>query len=105
YRRVVPNASCLLIGPSDAPQKIAEGVFEYRPRTAELIATQYRVSQAMGCGFFDLVSFQGGPLSTVQWAAAEPSYLSEDHIHYTRLGYERLGEVLYGALLEGYRDP
>src|SRR5262249_37291384 len=27
YRRVVPNASCLLIGPSDAPQKIAEGVF------------------------------------------------------------------------------
>jgi hypothetical protein len=37
----------------------------------------------------------------VQWAANDPAYASQDHIHYTRLGYQRLGEVLLSALLEG----
>ena len=37
----------------------------------------------------------------VQWAASDPAYASQDHIHYTRVGYQRLGEVLLSALLEG----
>ena len=60
-----------------------------------------RVALEHGCGFFDLVAFQGGSLSMVQWAANDPAYASQDHIHYTRLGYQRLGEVLLSALLEG----
>lgn len=102
-REVVPEASCLLVGPSDRPMKIEENVFEGRPRTADIIRVQHRVAVEMGCGFFDLVAFQGGPMSTVQWAANDPAYASNDHIHYTRTGYLRLGEVLLDALLEGYQ--
>ena len=100
-RDTVPDASCLLIGPSDRPMQVEERVFEDRTRTAELIEVQHRVALQYGCGFFDLVAFQGGALSMVQWAASDPAYASQDHIHYTRLGYQRLGEVLLSALLEG----
>ena len=100
-RDTVPDASCLLIGPSDRPMQVEERVFEDRSRTAELIEVQHRVALEHGCGFFDLVAFQGGALSMVQWAASDPAYASQDHIHYTRLGYQRLGEVLLSALLEG----
>ncbi len=100
-RNAVPDASCLLIGPSDRPTQVEERVFEDRARTAAVIAVQHRVSLEHGCGFFDLVAFQGGALSMVQWAASDPAYASQDHIHYTRLGYQRLGEVLLSALLDG----
>ncbi len=100
-RETVPEASCLLIGPSDRPLQVEERVFEDRARTAQLIEIQHRVALEQGCGFFDLVAFQGGSLSMVQWAANHPAYASQDHIHYTRLGYQRLGEVLLSALLEG----
>ncbi len=100
-RDTAPEASCLLIGPSDRPMQVEERVFEHRSRTASLIAVQHRVALEQGCGFFDLVAFQGGALSMVQWAANDPAYASQDHIHYTRVGYQRLGEVLLSALLEG----
>ena len=100
-REAVPEASCLLIGPSDRPVQVEERVFEDRSRTARVIEVQHRVALERGCGFFDLVAFQGGALSMVQWAANDPAYASQDHIHYTRLGYQRLGEVLLSALLEG----
>jgi lysophospholipase L1-like esterase len=109
-RDAVPEASCRLIGPSDRPMQVEERVFEDRSRTARLIEVQHRVALEHGCGFFDLVAFQGGALSMVQWAATDPAYASQDHIHYTRVGYQRLGEVLLSALLEGMpelggRDP
>lgn len=100
-RETVPEASCLLIGPSDRPTQIEERVFEDRDRTMRLIEVQHRVALELGCGFFDLVAFQGGALSMVQWAANDPAYASQDHIHFNRLGYQRLGEVLLAALLEG----
>lgn len=103
-RETVPNAACLLVGPSDRPVRRGDGTFEDRPRTAQIIETQHRVALESGCGFFDLVAFTGGPLSMVQWAAHEPPFAAPDHVHFTRRGYERLGDVLLGALLDGY-DP
>jgi len=100
-RETVPEASCLLIGPSDRPIQVEERVFEDRTRTMKLVEVQHRVALELGCGFFDLVAFQGGALSMVQWAANDPAYASQDHIHYSRVGYQRLGEVLLAALLEG----
>ncbi len=109
-REVAPAASCLLIGASDRPQRIEEAGGENgeatawtdRPRTHAVNAIQRKVALEAGCGFFDLVAFQGGPLSMVEWAVMSPPYARPDHIHFTRRGYERLGEVLLGALLEGF---
>jgi len=104
-REAVPEASCLLIGPSDRPARDAgTGEPVDRPRTADLIDAQRRIAVEAGCGFFDLVAFSGGPLSMVDWAALDPPYAAPDLVHYTYEGYRRLGEVLTDALLEGYDD-
>jgi lysophospholipase L1-like esterase len=100
-RETVPKASCLLMGPSDRPVRVDDDVFEDRPRTAHINAIQSRAAPDAGCGYFDLLAFQGGPLSMVEWAAAEPPYGQPDHVHFTMRGYHRLWQVLHDALLEG----
>lgn len=100
-QETAPQAACLLIGPSDRPLR-EEGELKDRPRTAAIIATQQRVSRDLGCAFFDLVAFGGGPMSMVRWAAAEPPFAQPDLVHFTVRGYRRLGDVLLQALLDGY---
>ncbi len=103
-RQTAPDASCLLIGPSDRPIGAADGSWAPRPLTAEITATQRRVAADLGCGFFDLVAFMGGPLSMTEWASHEPAYGRVDHVHFTYEGHARLAEVLENALLAGYAD-
>lgn len=99
-RSTVPRASCVLIGPSDRPVRLPDdGGWAHRPRTDAVVEVQRRVSRELGCGFFDLVAYSGGPLSMVRWAAVDPPYGAPDHIHFTRRAYKRLGEVFTAALL------
>jgi len=104
-RHSVPQASCLLVGPSDRPNRSDGGQYLDRPRTAQIVATQRAVSHEYGCGFFDLVAFMGGPLSMLDWCNGEPPLGASDHVHFTHRGYEALGNVLHDALMLGYDAP
>lgn len=95
-REVAPDASCLLIGPSDWPARGADGTYANRPRTAEVIATQRAAARRHGCAFFDLVAFQGGPLSMPGWV--ERGLALGDHVHFTDAGHRRLAGALDRAL-------
>lgn len=101
----VPMASCLLVGPSDRPIVNRDGTIEPRPRTDQVIDVQRRVAAELGCGFFDMVRYGGGPLHMVTWASMDPAWAQEDHIHYTIRGYTRMGDVMTRALLETYEGP
>jgi lysophospholipase L1-like esterase len=103
-REVAPDASCLLISPSDRPERVDTGGFEPRPRTAQVIDAQRRVARDFLCGFFDMVACTGGPMSMVTWAAATPAYGASDHVHFTAIGYQRIGELLLQALLASYPE-
>lgn len=103
-RGTVPGSACMLVGPSDRPMRGEDGELVDRPRTHEIIEVQRRVSRDMGCSFFDLVAFGGGPLSMLDWTDTDPPYAQRDHVHFTVHGYLRLGEVLHSTLLEGYDD-
>lgn len=98
-REVVPEASCLLIGPSDRPLRAADGTYGPRPRTAQVIEVQRRLAAEFGCAFFDLVAFMGGEMAMIDWVRATPPLARRDHVHFTALGYQRLGEALLQALL------
>lgn len=105
-QETVPEASCLLIGPSDRPVlDEATDAWVDRPRTAEINEVQRRVSRELGCAYFDLVAFTGGPLSMVEWVEHDPPHGARDHIHFTRHGYQRLAEELHAALLERFPEP
>lgn len=110
-REVAPSAACLLVGPSDRPVRLKSDAltlhgerFAHRPRTAQINDAQRRVAAELGCGFFDVVEFMGGPLSMVRWVRSSPALGTPDHVHFTRVGYERMGEVLLHALLEEGTD-
>ena len=104
-RLAVPDASCLLIGPSDRPVRLEDGQYVERPRTAEVVATQREVAFEFGCAFFDVVKLMGGPLGMLDWCDGEPPYGASDHVHFTTRGYQVMGNVLYDALMERYDQP
>ncbi|NUN14329.1 MAG: hypothetical protein HUU55_11920 [Myxococcales bacterium] len=99
FKRAVPRASCLLIGPSDRPIRDS-GLITARPRQAQIVETQKIVSKEFRCGFFDLVAFMGGETSMATWVAE--GLASTDHIHLTSEGYDRMAEAVYETLLQGY---
>jgi lysophospholipase L1-like esterase len=101
-RDVVPETSCLLVGPSDRPIENPDGTFIDRPRTSQIVETQRKLSAEYGCGFFDMVAFMGGRLSMLRWVNSLPPLGTPDYVHFTRVGYEALGNALHAALMAGF---
>ncbi|MGB0589447.1 MAG: GDSL-type esterase/lipase family protein [Myxococcota bacterium] len=112
-RATVPGASCLLIGPSDRPERVSRPdgkpwpedeaqQFFARARQPQLIAAQKRVALRNGCGYWDMAAAMGGSLSMLRWVHSEPRLAARDYIHLTRAGYERLGGLFHQALMAGY---
>jgi lysophospholipase L1-like esterase len=102
-RDAAPRAACLLVGPTDRPERVRRVGWVPRARQEQINEAQRAIARDLGCAFFDTVAFQGGPLATVAWARAEPPLASRDHVHLTRLGYERLGAALVEAILADER--
>jgi len=102
-RDAVPDASCLLVGPSDRPEVEDDGRVRPRPRAAQVVEVQRRLSADYGCGFFDLIRLQGGHGAMARWVTHDPPMGRDDYTHFTRRGYERVAELLESALLAGYR--
>ena len=103
-RRAAPEASCLLVGPPDMgrPSLAYHGPMGTPPKQPQLIEVQRDVAGLVGCGYFDFYSAMGGEDSNLRWAEQDPSMVSGDGIHFNALGYEALGDMLYGALNDGY---
>lgn len=99
---VAPRASCLLMGPGDFPRKDETGTWHNRQRIDEIIEVQRRVALEHGCGFWDTKAFMGGELSMTLWAAAEPPMAKQDHIHFTKRGYVRIGMALVDAMMVAF---
>ena len=97
-----PQASCVLIGPTDRPMK-RRGQWVSRPRVSSVISTQRTVAARFGCGFWDARDSMGGDMSIVRWRAADPPLASKDHVHLTTRGYYALADDLQKALLYGWR--
>jgi lysophospholipase L1-like esterase len=97
-RRGAPNADCLIVGPPDAAQPDLTSL----PRVAEIDAAERRAAETHGCGYFSLLSAMGGPNGFAQWMRETPPLARADRIHLTIRGYERLGDAIATALIEGY---
>jgi lysophospholipase L1-like esterase len=98
-RALLPEASCLQIGPTDYPERVRKGVYQPRERTAQINQLQRSTAADFGCGFVDLVEAMGGPLAMLRWYRADPPLGGKDLVHFTRRGYALLGDRIADALL------
>lgn len=101
FRRALPDASCVLLGPVDFPI-VADGWIRPRPVLREIIEAQRQVAAEEGCGFWDGLAFMGGELSMPAWVRSDPPLARKDHLHYTRRGGVRKGMALADALMFGF---
>ncbi len=124
-RSAVPEASCVFIGPSDRPVKIEVSEEEYaqaladaglptdnippkkkkrllfarRPRQQAIIDVQRETAFRYGCGYWNFAGAMGGDLSILRWVHADEPLATPDYVHLTKLGYERIGELFWDALM------
>ncbi len=99
FRRALPTASCVLLGPVDFPVIDGDRILP-RPVLREIVEAQRQVAAEEGCGFWDGIAFMGGELSMPAWVTAQPPLARKDHLHYTRLGGARKGMALADALMQ-----
>jgi lysophospholipase L1-like esterase len=98
-KEAVPGASCLIVGPTDHPLRVGRG-YRVRKRTAQIIDAERRIAGENSCGFIDLVSVMGGPMSMMRMVADH--FAGPDHTHFTRRGYEALADAISGAMVNGW---
>lgn len=95
-----PQASCLVVGPADRLLPDASGAL-VTPHLLEVLRdAQREISAREGCAFFDVMGWQGGAGSMRRLRATDPPLAREDAIHFTELGYRRLGVALADAFLD-----
>ncbi len=98
FRRVLPEASCVLLGPVDFPVRTGDQL-RPRPLLREIIAVQRTLAAEEGCGFWDGVAFMGGELSMERWVNREPPLARRDYLHFNGRGAARKGMALADALM------
>ncbi len=96
-RHGAPQASCLVLGPTDAPLGDASV-----PRVAEVSAVLQKAAGPLGCGYVSLQQLMGGEGSFAKGMKAKARLAQPDKLHLTPKGYQELGRALSQLLLDAY---
>lgn len=97
FRRGAPLADCVILGPPDSLDRKGKPV----ARVAEISMAYAMVARRSGCAFVSQLALMGGSGSFATWAREKPPLAYSDGIHFTRRGYQRLGELVFAALFDG----
>ena len=97
FKRLVPSASILVVGPSDMASKKGLNWLSY-PIIREVRNTMMNVAFDERVGYFDLCGFMGGEGSMVEWVNKSPPLAGPDHIHFTRRGAKKVGVAIANAI-------
>lgn len=97
-RGASPDADCLIIGPPDMAA-VGGGSL---PRVIEHDQAARAVAEKTGCGFFSPFEAMGGEGSFDRWMRQTPPLAVRDRVHLQPSGYEKVGQALVDALMDGY---
>jgi lysophospholipase L1-like esterase len=90
FRRAVPDASLLLVGPPDC------GRLHPLAHLDEVVEIERAAAHENGVAFWDWRERMGGPRATVNWVRAGLG--QADYVHLTGAGYRMAGQALAGDL-------
>lgn len=100
-KQVAPDACVLFIGPSDMTTRV-KGVMQTYPMLPAMVDALKEAAFACDAAYWDLYSAMGGHNSMLAWVKAVPPLASSDHVHFTRLGAEKIGDMFYKSLMLYY---
>ena len=98
---VAPEVPILFVGPSDM-STLEEGKRVSFPMLGPLRDALRDSMLAHGVAYFDQLNAMGGLQSMPSWVDAEPALAVSDYIHFTRLGAQKMGEMITESLLREY---
>jgi len=102
FRAGKPQASCLIMSPSDHGKRLPDGSVTSRPFVRALVAAQREIARRNGCAFFDTFAATGGDGTADRWYRARPRLISPDLGHPSPYGHELIAQLLTNALLYEY---
>jgi lysophospholipase L1-like esterase len=97
-RAALPNASCLVVSPTDQAEAKDDG-YVSRPVMPMLVDAQRKAARAQGCAFYSTYEWMGGRGSSVRWW--KRGLVSSDFQHLSQRGANKLSDALYEALIDG----
>lgn len=97
FKRTCPEATILMIGPSDMSQKsgTAYETYEAVPWVRDAFREVALEEQVL---FWDIYGAMGGFNSMPQWVEADPPLAGPDYVHFTPRGAREIGSWLVNAL-------
>ena len=93
--------ACLVVSPVDHGHQKGQQVASHK-NMKRITALQRDVALAQGCAFFDTFAAMGGDGAAGRWRKRR--LLSGDLSHLTKAGQRVVGQMIYLALMKGYRD-
>jgi lysophospholipase L1-like esterase len=100
----LPGTSILLMSPMDRGERNDRGEIETIAAMPRLVKIEGKVAEETGVAFFNTFQAMGGEGTMGRWYAAEPRLVGSDYIHPMPAGAKIVGELLYGALRDGYNE-
>jgi lysophospholipase L1-like esterase len=100
----LPETSILLMSPMDRGERNDRGEIETIQALPRLVKIEARVADETGVAFFNTFQAMGGEGTMAKWYASEPRMVGADYIHPMPAGAKIVGELLYGALRDGYNE-
>ncbi|MBS1645796.1 MAG: hypothetical protein JST67_00505 [Bacteroidetes bacterium] len=98
-KKIAPQASILVIGPSDMSIKEGENYSTY-PLLEPLRDAIRQAAFNTHCAFFDMYDCMGGHNSMISWV--EQGIAATDYIHFSPAGARKIAVLLYSALMSDY---
>lgn len=98
-----PQATFIVIGPSDMSTKIA-GKFMTYPYLEDVRDALKNAAFETGAGFWDLYEVMGGRNSMISWVESDPPLAGADYVHFNHRGTQRVSELFIKALWSDFSE-
>ena len=97
----LPRASVLIVSPMDRGTHRGGEIITL-PSIPKIVEMQRRVAAETNCAFFDLFAAMGGEGTMAKWHEGKNLLVGGDLTHPNAAGADRIGELIYRALVDGY---
>lgn len=97
-REARPDASCLVISPTDQAESKGNG-YASKAIIRAIVDAQRKAAHARGCAFYSTYEWMGGKGSAVKWYRRH--LVGSDFLHLSKAGANKLADALYETLISG----